>query len=326
MELGKYYYDKLDNLGKSVYDTLADGICGFKNLIITVPCMNPSDVLQALRYEHPEFYYVDWKKQIAVDDLVVKSAFHIPYRLNEIDCVAINAKLKAALYGVNVQASDYRKAYKLHNYLISNLKYSEFDLLKKGEGTVDAALYEGATDAEGFAMAGKYLFDGMKVDNMIVYGSALVNGTARPHVWNIACLDGEFYHIDIALDKFFSRGQPQIAFDYFCLDDSNITRDHAFELESIKCEAYQCNWFYRCSNIVENLSQALDRIAKIKSVDQRYVFKILDCDLTKEAFSLAVQDVISCFYDGQFTISARVNPMQRIFCADVGSQCVRLGN
>ena len=61
--------------------------------------------------------------------------------------------------------------------------------------TASGALVRGLAVGEGFAMAFKALCDELRFDCRVVLGYI----DDRVHAWNIVSLDGDYYHIDVAM-------------------------------------------------------------------------------------------------------------------------------
>ena len=69
------------------------------------------------------------------------------------------------------------------------------------------------------------------------------------HAWNIVKVGGKFYHIDTTFDNGLCRETDDIRYDYFCLPDKQIFRDHeALVWPMPKCEDGD-NFYYKVKKL-----------------------------------------------------------------------------
>lgn len=90
----------------------------------------------------------------------------------------------------------------LAEYLIATTAYDEATAVTIFEhgarhfaATAFGALVRGSAVGEGFAMAFKALCDELEINSRVVLG--VLDG--KVHAWNIVYLDGDYYHIDVAM-------------------------------------------------------------------------------------------------------------------------------
>ncbi len=109
--------------------------------------------------------------------------------------------------------------------------------------------------SEGISMAFYLLMSAAGIDSMVVRGKAVYDAGApkREHQWNIVEVDGKTYHVDVSLDI---RGSirdarcavsgegKHICYDYYCLTDKDIQKDHDAEYSgAFRCGCDDINYF-----------------------------------------------------------------------------------
>lgn len=113
---------------------------------------------------------------------------------------------------VRPDMSDYEKEVAVHDYLTGNIEYDP-DVL---EGVVEAsrdlesataygALVLGKGICYGYADSFQLLMDLLGIECITVDGTG--NASGNPHSWNMVCLDGLWYCVDVTWDDP-SRGRP----------------------------------------------------------------------------------------------------------------------
>ena len=83
-----------------------------------------------------------------------------------------------------------REALAICSYLAENCEFVE----EAGENTAYAALIKNSANSEGIALAYVEMCHQLGIDCQIVYGQL----SWQDHCWNIVCIDGEYYHVDVS--------------------------------------------------------------------------------------------------------------------------------
>ncbi len=89
--------------------------------------------------------------------------------------------------------------------------------------TAYGSLVEGGSDPEGLALAYKALCDKLGIDCKVVLGEREDDG-GKEHAWNIICIDGDYYHVDV------SRFHAD-AYSSFLLSDADIWGEYYWDRE-----------------------------------------------------------------------------------------------
>ena len=78
---------------------------------------------------------------------------------------------------------------------------------------------------EGIAKTVKLLCDAVGLECIVALShNAPERGVKYRHAWNVVKLEGQWYHVDATFDNSLQRGVKR--YDYCCLDDKRIFRDH----------------------------------------------------------------------------------------------------
>lgn len=105
--------------------------------------------------------------------------------------------------------SEYDRVYAAHEYIRSLVNYNNNDTYLKH--TAYGALVNGEAVCEGYAKAYKLLLNAMGIECDVVINSE--------HAWNVVCLDGEWYMVDVTNDdtngnmEYFLLGKDALMID-----------------------------------------------------------------------------------------------------------------
>ena len=145
----------------------------------------------------------------------------------------IVAQMKNA---IGSDASDYEKAFWLHDWLTDNAYYDYGDGQQEPEGV----LIRGWGVCDSYSKAYKLLLDNKDIDieNYRVTGTVINSGgNPEDHAWNLVQLDGKWCHIDVTWDDPVSidPSKQTIPYSeeethmYFGMNTALITRDHTID-------------------------------------------------------------------------------------------------
>lgn len=132
----------------------------------------------------------------------------------------------------NFGMSEFEKEKAIHDYIIANVKLEEAK-----DGTTKNAydvIVENNGDPYSYAEAIKLLLNLSGIECEIVNGE-YGNGEEKvKHVWDIVKIDGQYYHLDTALDNNLfdddSRNDvSKMTYNYFNLSDTSIDENHSFD-------------------------------------------------------------------------------------------------
>ena len=129
------------------------------------------------------------------------------------------ARLKRTLEG----KSDREKEQLIHDFILQNVRY---DKLKKAYShEIIGPLTQGVGVCEGIAKTVKVLCDALGLECIVALSHDNPDrGVKYRHAWNTVKVEGKWYHLDATFDNSLQRGVKR--YDYFCLDDKRLFRDH----------------------------------------------------------------------------------------------------
>ena len=139
----------------------------------------------------------------------------------------IYTAISSYLSGLSSNATHYEIALKLHDGIVAAIDYAYDDYGKPqvahwAHSVVGVFEKQGAV-CEGFAKAFQLLMNVCGVECLYATGM----GNTEAHAWNLLCLDGVWYGIDVTWDDNNSETAPYL---YFCLSDGAFSQSHTPDL------------------------------------------------------------------------------------------------
>ena len=256
-----YQYSQMSDFQKSLYDMFANAVKNGESVIDIGDEYYTADVVTKVysRFlsDYPQYFYVTgnieygvakdegieyirikYTDGVTVDDFndngnLSKTADRklIAERIER-----FNSEVDKILYGIPAGLSQLELEKYLHDYLVDNVEYYQ--------GTVDfnasplpdyTNAYGGLVNGEGicqtYAELMQYLCYCVGINANQVSGTSLED---EAHVWNVAEIEGEWYHLDVTWDDpMLAEGQTMdyIRYDYFNRTDVDIIDDHIVDDE-----------------------------------------------------------------------------------------------
>lgn len=109
----------------------------------------------------------------------------------------------------------------VHDYIVNNVRYV---LDRNSDSPVYDALFNGSASCSGYTEVFQTLMDMAGIRCIPVTGQA----GGDSHIWNMVCLDGQWYHVDTTWDDPVG-GDGTIRHNYFNITDDDILLDHTIE-------------------------------------------------------------------------------------------------
>lgn len=175
-----------------------------------------------------ESSYVSSRYVISVDGDGFVTKLTLGYTKTPEEHEAEKEKLAAVVKEIveGCKATDkYGVALYLHDEIIKRCRYdSESENMLSAFG----CLVDGKAVCEGYSKAFIMLCAEFGIECVPVIGTTLdSNGNAEPHMWNLANIDGVWYHFDLTWDDpITSIGDDFVKYDYFGISDNLIKADH----------------------------------------------------------------------------------------------------
>lgn len=135
----------------------------------------------------------------------------------------IYTAISSYLSGIPSDATDYEIALKIHDDIVTAIDYA-YDENKRPQtahwahSVVGVFERQGAV-CEGFAKAFQLLMNVCDVECLYATGM----GNTEAHAWNLLCLDGVWYGVDVTWDDNNSETAPYL---YFCLSEDTFSQSH----------------------------------------------------------------------------------------------------
>lgn len=188
------WYTLSDGMERSLYERIASSIREGRAVPIgdaSPACV--SKVFHAVLTDRPELFCVDGKWQLVEKDGQRYAMLHFPFTPQETAAgLRQLSQLSDSFAHLKTQPVPER-ILAVYDWLLSSVEYgfTETD----GQSCYDALIRRRAV-CKGIAKAFQYLMNSLDVFCTLAEGS--LDGAGR-HVWNVAEIDGAFYHVDVCM-------------------------------------------------------------------------------------------------------------------------------
>lgn len=151
----KYFYSKLDNSGKKVYEKILDGWLNYKESITISGFNGKVDYKDIFRYvydDNPELFYIDFNR-VSVMFAPFSSIVSMKMLYPKSRCEQIKQDIADVVLKVErLCKPGVDKERVVHDYLVQNVSYST-DLYATDAHNIKRALIDGSAVCEGYARA-----------------------------------------------------------------------------------------------------------------------------------------------------------------------------
>lgn len=227
-----YYYERLSDVEKQVYDALLEGILAFKGEISCHGCTCDEllEIYSFMKYDLPELFYV---KSVTIHyrSSDSKNCTAVPKYLFDMESsrrmlTAMESRCEALLRSIAALPQTDRER-RIHDYLAHSVTYQDPQAPYSHEAA--GPLLYGIGVCEGIAKAFKFLSDRAGLRALVVVGTSNINGVDEGHAWNMVWLDAtnSFYHVDTTFDNTISMGC--LRYDYYNLSDEEMREGHKWD-------------------------------------------------------------------------------------------------
>ena len=186
------------------------------------------NVIIAVNYDHPEFFYVNWLDRISYTLCFGYAFVYLNYIYNEKEVADLNLKMQAIAKNI-AGISNYGKALGVHDWFVKNIKYDHAGLEQviRSPGMFSAAGPITCSKAvcEGISKLACYIMREKGIDAAVITGRGC---DGVPHAWNMLEVDGEYKYADITYDIGLS-GYGRIQRKYFLISREELLRDHVMD-------------------------------------------------------------------------------------------------
>lgn len=227
-----YYYQFLNKPQKQCYDALLTHMRQFETKFSLDP-VSPADYLVANRAvldDHPELWWADTpaRYNFNLAGNVISHTF-LQLKGNEQQLSqAIVTEAQRVLDKAAQLKGDWQKALFFHDYIIMKTTFnSGRDTDGYNDQNLSSVFLGGNSVCAGYSRAFQLLCRCAGIECVYVTGKAVKNGNWIQHAWNLAKIDGVWTWIDVTWDDLiFGKGQESVEHDYFCLNDTWISKEH----------------------------------------------------------------------------------------------------
>lgn len=117
----------------------------------------------------------------------------------------VDERLKSVIdgFGFDGRTTDYEKMRAVYEFVIEN---TDYDIIHKKndnhhlKSTAFGALIYGKATCQGYAVLTYRLLREAGVGSRVITGTAKYDGMEEYHAWNIVCIDGLYYNLDVTWD------------------------------------------------------------------------------------------------------------------------------
>lgn len=192
----EYYYNQLTDIQKNIYNQLYKTVeTVSESTTISLNSVTQDEIsiiFRALRYDHPEIYWIQAYKYI-IDEKSSQLYFYPTYLVNAEEKSLYDEQLsewtEKALSTVNSEMTTYEKEKAIYDFIVDNTEYSLDSELNQSLISV----VKGKSVCLGYTKAMKYLCDKINIPCVVVEGTSK-DGIA--HSWNKVQINNDWYNVD----------------------------------------------------------------------------------------------------------------------------------
>ena len=227
-----------------------------------------SNALFVFIRDYPEFFWLDgyveanaeYTEGSKIGNVMFTLGIYDYWADNDIAAAAaeLDAEGEKIANAAKEYPSDFERVKYVHDTIISSVEYdtASYNLGDKTTpeahaktNTAYGALLNGTSLCGGYASAFMMVMQELGIDCEFVTGEA--NG--GPHAWNLVEVDGDYYHIDLTWDDLDDK-EHEIIYNYFCLNDEQILKNHVSYIELGEMTATKCNYHVYMDLYLEDYS------------------------------------------------------------------------
>lgn len=238
-----YYKSLLPISEQFAYDSIVTGLLKYEKKIRIKKLDFPTleRIIEMIRLDIPGLFFIKdftFYQYGALREVIPNYRFSKIKAANIISAIYDTVQDFKNTYS---ECNDTKKVTAVHDLLCKNIKYNDKNFDADHE-CVGPLLYRSGV-CEGISKAAKLLLDCLGVQSILIRGKTVNSNSDYlfdSHMWNIVKNDNLFYHLDITFDLSLME-YSVIRYDYFCLSDTQIRKDHFYKDDMPKCN---CNWNY----------------------------------------------------------------------------------
>lgn len=270
-----YYYEQLNFTERRIYKSIYVSIVNKESYVYIahIKKENLEKIYIGISYDHPEIYYVDFSTvNYEIDSCRIRLIFE--YLFSRGILAIIENKTNQEIERiVSAMSSNSGKGIiqiekSIHDYMVNSISYDYEALRNKSMNRCSFNIYGVINNrlavCEGIAKFVKLTLNKLGIECFICGGKCtLENEKIEDHAWNIIKIEEDYYHIDVTWDirKDDAQNKRIVSYDYFNLDDANISRDHFDFNMSFECTSMLYNYHAIMGRFISGKKQLIQLLS-----------------------------------------------------------------
>ena len=211
----------------SVYTQIYDKAMAFDdrmfNLKAPLTEAELSNTMNCFFFDHPELYWLNTSYRYAINNSHTVVKLQLKFGIGPSEFANANTIFENQLNQIVTNASRLSSAVEkekyIHDYICSNTVYDEDSPLNQ---SAYSALTSSHSVCAGYARAFQIACERVGIPCYYVTGTSKgVN-----HAWNIVCIDGNYYNVDLTWDDVIADNFSKPSYIYFNKNDAAFAADH----------------------------------------------------------------------------------------------------
>ncbi len=285
--LPRFYYNKLNDDEKAVYDQIYNAINGFaESTGAPVREINNEkcyDIIKIVLMDNPDiFWCANPAASLSVDSSQMVKNIIFKYTMSKSEkkrrTRQIEKAVKPFIKGIKETMSDFEVALRAHENIVELIDYDSIgldiqekdpDRFNKPDNlrSVYGVFVEEKAVCAGYARAYQYLLNRLGIECAYVKGQC---NDGEWHAWNLIKLEGEYYYVDVTWDdhsntEIRKNTSAEVSYDYFCITTDELLKSRNIHNADTypECTAIKCNYFVKKKLFFKNYDA--QKMAKIVS-------------------------------------------------------------
>ena len=283
-----YYYEQLNFTERRIYKSIYVSIVNKESYVYIahIKKENLEKIYIGISYDHPEIYYIDFSTvNYEIDSCRIRLIFE--YLFSRGILATIENKTNQEIERiVSVMSSNSGKGIiqiekSIHDYMVNSISYDYEALRNKSMNRCSFNIYGVINNrlavCEGIAKFVKLTLNKLGIECFICGGKCtLENEKIEDHAWNVIKIEEDYYHIDVTWDirRDDAQNKRIVPYDYFNLDDANISRDHFDFNMSFECTSMLYNYHAIMGRFISGKKQLIQLLSDGLALGKDFSFRI----------------------------------------------------
>ena len=326
----RFYYNRLSNKEKTIYNELYKSIINLQPVAKVTGCLTMptvKNIIEAITNDNPHLYFFN-QTEVRLQMSALSSTVYLTYFFNKSEIALYNKKIEEAVNKIikklqlETAESEYEIEKRVHDTLASHLEYdhSAISTTDKRHLAIAHSIVGVFVDkkavCEGIAKATKILLNTANIHCIVVTGNSTLE-KHEGHAWNIVKINNAAYHLDITWDIANST-KKYVNYDYFNLNDMEISKDHSNFKDVPLCISTEANYYNFENLLFSDISAAKKHIKKLMKENKHYInikWQSTTIDLNETAkalvqFSLSLAATDGYRWQAKYTVNPEQNTIK----------------